>query len=116
MPRRARSTKASKRSSNPRLWVRNVTTESTFPPKGLFTKDAHTIARVLATKKVSPKGTGSAIRMVQYFINRGGKNLSAAQRRELESAKHLLQQKRDKEQGRTDRAKRVRISRRRSSR
>jgi hypothetical protein len=46
--------------------------------------------------------------MVQYFINRGGKNLSATQKRELESAKRLLQEKRDKEQGKSDRAGRPR--------
>jgi len=32
--------------------------------------------------------------MIQYFINRAGKNLSATRRRELERAKRLLQQKR----------------------
>jgi hypothetical protein len=42
---------------------------------------------------VSPKGLGSGIRMIQYFINRGGKNLSAARRRELERAKRILQRK-----------------------
>ena len=59
-------------------WVRKVKTVSTAPPKDLFTKDAQTIARTMAKKDVSPKGTGSGIRMLQYFINRGGKNLSAA--------------------------------------
>ena len=62
-------------------WVRGVKTVSTFPPEDIFTKEAKTIARVMATKKVSPKGLGSAIRMVQYFINRGGKGLSAARKR-----------------------------------
>jgi len=47
----------------------------------------------MASKKVSPKGIGSGIRMIQSFINRGGKGLSAARKRELEKAKHLLQQK-----------------------
>jgi len=75
-------------------WVWKVNTESTFPPKDLFKKDARTIARVLATKRVSPKGIGSAIRMVQYFINRGGKNLSDSRRRTLERAKRILQEKR----------------------
>ena len=56
-------------------WVKGVKTVSTFPPEGLFTKDAETIARVMASKKVSPKGPGSAIRMIQFFINRLGKNL-----------------------------------------
>jgi uncharacterized protein DUF3175 len=31
--------------------------------------------------------------MIQYFINRGGKNLSASRRRELERAKRILQEK-----------------------
>ena len=45
----------------------------------------------MATKKVSPMGIGRGIRMVQYFINRAGKNLLAARRRELEKAKKLMQ-------------------------
>jgi len=47
----------------------------------------------MASKKVSPKGIGSGIRMIQYFINRGGKNLSASRRRTLERAKRLLQER-----------------------
>jgi len=39
-------------------WVSKVHTASTYPPKGLFTKSAATIARVLASRKVSPKGPG----------------------------------------------------------
>ena len=75
-------------------WVRGVKTVSTYPPKGLFTKDAETIARTMASKKISPKGIGSGIRMIQFFINRAGEDLPAARRRELEKAKHLLQAKR----------------------
>jgi len=67
-----------------------VRTVSTSPPAGLFTKDAATIARVMATRRVSPDGLGSAIRMVQLFINRGGKGLPASRRRVLERAKALL--------------------------
>jgi Protein of unknown function (DUF3175) len=74
-------------------WVGKVKTVSTFPPEGIFEKDAETIASVMASKEVSPKGIGSAIRMVQYFINRGGKGLSAKRKSELEKAKHLLQDK-----------------------
>ena len=76
-----------------RKWVRKVKTVSTAPPKDLFTKNAQTIARTLARKSVSPKGIGSGIRMLQYFINRGGKNLPATRKRELEKAKKLLQKK-----------------------
>jgi Protein of unknown function (DUF3175) len=74
-------------------WVQNVKTVSTFPHKDLFTKDAKTIAREMGNKKVSPKGIGSGIRMIQYFINRGGKGLSARRKHELERAKKMLQEK-----------------------
>jgi hypothetical protein len=74
-------------------WVASVKTESTFPPAGLFQKSAETIARSLASKKVSPKGPASGLRMLVYFLNRGGKGLSATRRRELERAKTLLSQR-----------------------
>ena len=41
-------------------WVRNVKTDSTHPPEGLFKKDPETIARTLASKKVSPKDPDQA--------------------------------------------------------
>jgi tRNA(adenine34) deaminase len=72
-------------------WVRDVKTVSTYPPEGLFTKDAQTIAEVMASRKVSPKGIGSGIRMIQFFINRAGKGLSPERRAELEKAKGILQ-------------------------
>ena len=72
-------------------WIQEVKTVSTYPEKDLFTKDARTIARVMASKKVSPKGIASGIRMIQFFINRAGKNLPAARKKELERAKQLLQ-------------------------
>jgi len=72
-------------------WVQNVKTVSTFPPKDTFNRPAKEVARIMADPKVSPKGLGSAIRMVQYFINRAGKGLSEKQRNELEKAKRLLQ-------------------------
>ena len=79
-------------------WVHNVKTVSTFPPEGIFTKDAETIAEVMARPDVSPGGIGSAIRMVQYFINRAGKGLSKSRKRELEKAKKILQKmKREQE-------------------
>jgi hypothetical protein len=71
-------------------WIAKVTTDSTHPPAGLFTKDAATIARTLASKKVSPKGPGSGMRMLTYFINRAGRGLPAERRAELEKAKSLL--------------------------
>ena len=74
-------------------WVAGVKTDSTHPPAGLFTKDARTIASGLASKKVSPKGPGSGMRMLTYFINRAGRGLSPTRRKELERAKSLLSKK-----------------------
>jgi len=76
-----------------RRWSHDIHTVSTFPPEGTFTKDAKTVARIMGSKKVSPKGPGSGIRMIQFFINRAGKHLSASRRHELEEAKRILQAK-----------------------
>jgi Protein of unknown function (DUF3175) len=79
--------------ANKNYWVHKVKTVSTFPPEGTFNKDAETVARIMASKKVSPKGIGSGIRMIQYFINRAGKGLSATRKKELEKAKRILQER-----------------------
>lgn len=73
-----------------RRWVATVKTDSTHPPKHLFTKDASTIARTLASKRVSPKGPGSGMRMLTYFINRAGRGLTPSRQAELQKAKALL--------------------------
>ena len=74
----------------PRKWSATVQTASTYPPKGLFTKSAAVIARALATKRVSPKGPSSGMRMLTFYINRAGKNLSKTDRARLERAKDEL--------------------------
>jgi tRNA(adenine34) deaminase len=79
--------------SETKYWSHKVTTVSTYPPEGTFNKDAKTIARIMGSKKVSPKGIGSGIRMIQFFINRAGKSLPAARRKELEKAKKILQER-----------------------
>jgi tRNA(adenine34) deaminase len=94
------SSRAQQRSPNKRgnkRWVAGVKTVSTFPPKGLFTKDAHTIAKSLASKKVSPKGPGSGMRMLTYFINRAGRGLSPSRRKVLERAKRILSQQAERQ-------------------
>src|SRR5262250_2184312 len=88
-----RKNMANPKKTKKRRWIAAVKTESTYPPAGLFTKSAATIARMLASKKVSPKGPGSGMRMLTYFINRAGRGLSAERRRELEKAKALLSQR-----------------------
>ena len=88
-----KKTAAAKHSDTRRKWVRTVMTDSTYPPRGTFTGSASEIARTMARKNVSPGGIGSGVRMIQYFINRGGKNLSATRRAQLEKAKRLLQRR-----------------------
>jgi Protein of unknown function (DUF3175) len=87
---RKMSGKRSAKGVRQKKWIKEVTTDSTHPPKDLFTQSAPVIARSLASKKVSPKGPASGMRMLTYFINRAGKGLSATRRRELERAKILL--------------------------
>ena len=76
-----------------RKWSAAVDTDSTHPRSGLFTKDAKTIARELASKKVSPKGLSSRMRMLTFYINRAGKNLPPKRLKVLENAKELLRER-----------------------
>ena len=80
-----------------RKWSGKVHTESTYPPEGLFKKSAAVIARTLASPEVSPKGPGSGMRMLSFYINRAGHNLGAKQRAELEKAKKLLHKRVERE-------------------
>jgi tRNA(adenine34) deaminase len=82
-----------KSSHGTRKWSAAVNTDSTHPREGLFNKDARTIARELASKKVSPKGPSSGMRMLTFYINRAGKNLPPKRSKVLEEAKELLHQK-----------------------
>lgn len=58
--------------------------------RGSFHKECRVIARSLASKKVSPKGAASRLRMLTFYINRAGKELTESRRKELEKAKRLL--------------------------
>ncbi len=82
--------KGSAEKGDDKRWGASVKTDSTHPPEGLFNRDAATIARTLASKKVSPKGPASGMRMLTYFINRAGKGLTDEHRATLEKAKTLL--------------------------
>jgi hypothetical protein len=83
--------KKNRKKDKKNFWSHRVKTVSTYPPPGTFNRDAETVARVMASKKVSPKDIGSGIRMIQFYINRAGQGLPAAQKRELEKAKRVLQ-------------------------
>jgi Protein of unknown function (DUF3175) len=74
-------------------WSAGVSTDSMHPREGLFNRDAKTIARELASKKVSPKGPSSGMRMLTFYINRAGKKLPASRVKVLEEAKKLLHEK-----------------------
>jgi tRNA(Arg) A34 adenosine deaminase TadA len=71
-------------------WSAKVTTDSTHPHEGLFNEDAETIAKELVKPEVSPKGPASGMRMLNFYINRAGKNLPKSRLQELEKAKSIL--------------------------
>jgi Protein of unknown function (DUF3175) len=97
-----------------RKWSRKIKTESTFPPSGTFKKKAETVARTMASKKVSPKGIGSGIKMVQMYINRAGKSLDSGQKKELEKAKHILQKKKAQKEDKPKRTRKKKHTKSRS--
>lgn len=71
-------------------WSAKVDTDSTHPDEGLFKKTPNAIAKALASKKVSPKGPGSGMRMLTFYINRAGKNLPEERKQALKRAKTIL--------------------------
>ncbi len=89
----------SHKSGSKKRWSAQVTatSDATHPPDGLFKKDAATIARTLASTKVSPKGVSSGMRMLSFYINRAGKNLPQSRVRVLEKAKELMHARMQKE-------------------
>jgi hypothetical protein len=82
-------------------WSAKVDTDSTHPDEGLFNKSASAIAKALASKKVSPKGPASGMRMLNFYINRAGKNLPKSRHAELERAKTLLSEIITKQKGKS---------------
>jgi hypothetical protein len=91
-----------------RKWSAGVNTESTYPEEGLFKKDAATIARSLASKKVSPKGPSSGMRMLTFYVNRAGKNLPQSRLKVLDRAKELLHERIEKSKDGTRRSAKAR--------
>ena len=87
-----------------RKWSAGVNTESTYPEEGLFKKDAASIARSLASKKVSPKGPSSGMRMLTFYVNRAGKNLPQSRLKVLDRAKDLLHERIEKSKDGTRRS------------
>jgi hypothetical protein len=82
---------------SPKGWVRHVqeTSNAMDIPHGLFAGTPREIARglrrsVLASRRTKGTKFQSAMSMLNWFINRGGKGLSPARRRTLERAKDEL--------------------------
>ena len=100
-------TKSGRRSATPpsRRWSAKVKTDSTKPAPGLFKKSAKEIAEGLDKKSVSPEGTGQAMRMLSFYENRGGKNLSAERKQTLENAKEILREKEGKSSAKSSKRK-----------
>jgi tRNA(adenine34) deaminase len=84
------TTKKTPSKTTKKKWSAKVDTDSTHPDEGLFSQSASAIAKALASKKVSPKGPASGMRMLNFYINRAGKNLSSTRHAELEKAKDKL--------------------------
>ena len=87
--------KAAKKSTTPpsKRWSAKVKTDSTKPDPGLFKKSAKKIAAGMLKKSVSPKGPGQAMQMLNFYENRGGKNLPAERKQAIEGAKKIVHEK-----------------------
>ena len=75
----------------------NETSDAMTLDKGVFKKSAHAIALSLkrsAERSRRRKSTPfrSAMSMLTFYVNRGGKNLSAAQKKKLNQAKDELRE------------------------
>ena len=62
--------------------------EKWTPPEGFFTKSASAIAKGLLA---ASKDESQAMKRLNFYINRAGKNLSADDRARLEAAKAKLE-------------------------
>ena len=88
-----------------------MNTDSTHPPAGLFTRSASTIARTLASKRLTERAA-SGMRMLTYFMNRARRGLNAERRAELGKARDMLSTKIEqqrKEQQRKVRKRKTRV-------
>ena len=110
MSRRHSKTKRNsktKRSSKKGYWVHTVTSDALDIPEGLFTESPEQIAIGLkdaAMESNRTRGTKfqSAMSMLNFYINRAGKNLSLHDRKRLEKAKVELRKIFDEQSGGSD--------------
>ena len=93
----AKKKAAARTTSKGKRWVRHVmeTSNAMDMPPGIFKRSSKEIARglkqsVLRSRRTKGTKYQSAISMLNLYINRSGKNLSAKDRRRLEAAKDEL--------------------------
>jgi hypothetical protein len=86
-----------KSTTNVKKWSAKVTetSDAMTLEKSIFTKSPHAIAVSLkrSAEKSHRRKSGpfrSAMSMLNFYINRGGKNLTTAQRHKLDAAKDEL--------------------------
>ncbi|WP_207513035.1 DUF3175 domain-containing protein [Longitalea luteola] len=104
--RKTASKKTASKKKSPRKWSRRVmqTSDALDLESGVFrSKDPKKIARSLkrsAEKSNRRKGTPfqSAMSMLNFYINRAGKQLTAKEKQPLEKAKHELRVLFDREE------------------
>lgn len=80
-------------SKNKNFFTGKMEDDATFFPEGTMAKSTKEIVRVASSKRYAPKGLGSAIQYLTYYLNRAGKGLDKDQRERIESAREILQKK-----------------------
>ena len=107
MPTRAAKKQKEKRRSKSRYWSGGVTRRSNALDleEGVFKKDSSR-AIALSLRRSAERSTRrkaspyqSAMSMLNFYLNRAGRNLSASQKRRLEGAKQELRKLYGKEEG-----------------
>lgn len=101
MKSRKRSRKVGKKTTKKRSRSRRygfnfpsrLPTASTFFPPGTMTRSAEHIARIGSNREYAPKGLGSAILWITYYINRNRRGIPKRQLKQLEKARLILQKK-----------------------
>lgn len=66
--------------------------DATFFPRGSMNLPAEEIVELAQKEEVAPKGPGSAIRFLNYYRNRAGKQLKPERKAELQKAVDLLKE------------------------
>ena len=104
-PKKVAAKKTAKRKTGGRKWSAGVTEHSNALDleKGVFTsgspeKIANSLERSAGKSKRKKSGSyQSAMSMLNFYINRAGKNLSAGEKKVLTKAKDKLKEKHEKE-------------------